>query len=142
VVLDDPDVVKKYEICGSYRRKCMFIGDLDVVVVPVDIPQLRNGFDSLGRWLSGGDRAVSIELPSGLQCDLLLSSPVSFGAAVLHFTGSKFFNIKCRFIAKELGFKLNQYGLWTGNVLEASEEDVILEILGLLQFRRPDTRSL
>ena len=58
----------------------------------------------------------------------------SFGAALQYFTGSKAHNIALRDRAIRLGFKLNEYGLFTlegeQRVAGASEEDVY-EALGL-----------
>ena len=56
----------------------------------------------------------------------------SFGAALQYFTGSKEHNIKLRDIAKKMGMKVNEYGLFKGErkVAGATEEE-IYEKLGL-----------
>jgi DNA polymerase (family 10) len=50
----------------------------------------------------------------------------SYGAALLYFTGSKAHNIALRGLANQHGWKLNEYGLFSGKrrIAGATEEDV------------------
>jgi DNA polymerase (family 10) len=80
-------------------------------------------------------------LRSGLQVDLRVVPPASFGAALLYFTGSKSHNIALRGIANEHGWKLNEYGLFSGRrrIAGATEEEIYRK-LGLT-FVPPELRE-
>ena len=65
------------------------------------------------RVLGHGDTKSSILIQGGFQADLRLVAAESRGAALQYFTGSKAHNIALRDRAIRLGFKLNEYGLFT-----------------------------
>jgi DNA polymerase (family 10) len=77
-----------------------------------------------------GETKMSIRLGSGLQIDLRIVPPESFGAALQYFTGSKEHNVVLRGRAKQLGLKINEYGVYRLDgdqetyVAGASEEEV------------------
>jgi DNA polymerase IV (family X) len=64
----------------------------------------------------------------GIQVDLRVVDPESFGAALVYFTGSKEHNIAIRELAKKNGLKINEYGVFSEQderrVAGATEEDV------------------
>ena len=64
----------------------------------------------LPKIIEQGEHTASLLLPSDVQVDLLVMDPESYGAALQHFTGSKFHNIALREHAKKLGYSLNEYG--------------------------------
>lgn len=125
---------KLVELCGSFRRKCATVGDLDFVVVPENIADLKRSLEPvIHKILANGNRKMRFLMKNGMQVDFLFVEPKHFGSAVLHSTGSKNFNITCRARAKNKGWKLNEYGLAemdTGIVLSTDEKD-ILTALGL-----------
>ena len=43
--------------------------------------------------------------------DVLVTDAATYPYALVHFTGSKFFNIKLRTIAKQHGYSLSEHGL-------------------------------
>ena len=47
----------------------------------------------------------------GIPVDVTLTQSKLWGAAIMHFTGSRDFNIGCRVLANQKGLKLSQYGL-------------------------------
>ena len=61
--------------------------------------------------LAKGDNKVSFKLRSGMQVDVRLLRPDSFGAAMQYFTGSKTHNVTLRQRALKMGYTLNEYGL-------------------------------
>jgi DNA polymerase (family 10) len=65
----------------------------------------------------------------------------SYGAALLYFTGSKAHNIALRGLANEHGWKLNEYGLFSGKrrIAGATEEEIYKK-LGLA-FIPPELRE-
>ena len=121
--------IHELEIAGSFRRRCETVGDLDVVASASDfepcMKQLRS-FADVAEVLGSGETKTTVVLKSGLQVDLRVVPPDSFGAALLYFTGSKAHNIHLRRIAQELGLLLNEYGLFRGKKAAAgkSEEEV------------------
>src|SRR6185369_13901751 len=62
--------------------------------------------------LAKGDNKVSFKLRSGMQVDVRLLAPDSYGAAMQYFTGSKGHNVSLRQRALKMGFTLNEYGLF------------------------------
>lgn len=131
-------------VCGSYRRGLQTVGDLDAVIVPGDMDQIRKDvFEMAGKVLADGDKVVRITTVEGVQIDFMFSLPENFHSSCLHLTGSKNFNIKCRKRAIELGLRLSQYGLIdeAGNRHGQTEED-ILSVLGMLEYLDPRKRSL
>jgi DNA polymerase (family 10) len=77
-----------------------------------------------------------------VQFDLYYATPEEWGAMTLFLTGSKLFNILIRAKAKELGYKLNQYGLWHGAELIAGRtEEQIFYALEMENWS-PERRSL
>ena len=73
----------------------------------------------------------------------MIVSPEFVESAILHLTGSKMFNIQCRKIARTLGFRLSQYGLLNDSGEKVAKTELeILEVLGMLDFHNPVTRSI
>jgi DNA polymerase (family 10) len=61
--------------------------------------------------IASGDNKISFHLRSGLQVDVRLLPPESFGAAMQYFTGSKAHNVALRQRALKMGYTLNEYSL-------------------------------
>ncbi len=121
--------VEKMEMAGSYRRGKDTVGDLDVLVVAGNAKQVMDRFGAypgLAQVVMRGDKKMSIRLGSGMQVDLRVVPRESFGAALQYFTGSKAHNIVLRGMAKDLGLKVNEYGVFRGkkSIAGATEEDV------------------
>jgi DNA polymerase (family 10) len=84
---------------------------------------------------------------SGLQVDVRVVAPEQAGAALQYFTGSKEHNVHVRELAKRLGMKVNEYGVFridsSGTEVErlggATEEEVY-ELLGFEQVPPPEIR--
>jgi DNA polymerase (family 10) len=76
--------------------------------------------------LSHGPTRTTVVLRSGLQVDLRVVPKVSYGAALLYFTGSKAHNIGLRGLANDRGWKLNEYGLFDAKrrIAGATEEEI------------------
>jgi len=127
--------VSAAEIAGSFRRRRETVGDLDIVAVAAEsAPVMRRftGYEAVAEVVAQGPTRATIRLRGGLQVDLRVVPPESFGAALCYFTGAKAHNIALRQIALDQGLKLNEYGLHRGarRVAGATEAD-LYERLGL-----------
>jgi DNA polymerase (family 10) len=119
--------VARAEIAGSYRRGRDTVGDLDLLVSSTRgagaIKALRR-YEDLRELTAAGATKASGVLRNGLQVDVRVVPPRSFGTALHYFTGSRDHNIHIRRRAQERGYKLNEYGLFGGKarVAGATEE--------------------
>ncbi len=101
---------------GSLRRFREDVGDLDLLVAaPADVaPSVMDwvaGHDRVTDVIGHGDTKTSVTIGKGLQVDVRVVDPESFGAALLYFTGSKAHNIRLRQRAQDRGLTLNEYEL-------------------------------
>ncbi|MFM7057208.1 MAG: DNA polymerase/3'-5' exonuclease PolX, partial [Planctomycetota bacterium] len=117
------------ETAGSCRRRRETCGDLDVLAVcrqssiPMDRLAAHPLVDSV---LQRGETKQRVRLKTGVELDLRVVPAESFGAAMQYFTGSKEHNVEIRHRAKELGLKVNEYGVFRGDeqIAGRTEADV------------------
>jgi DNA polymerase (family 10) len=114
--LRELDVVERAEVAGSVRRFRADIGDVDVLVAvdrahAASVTERFVGLPDVDRVLASGATKTSVITWEGVQVDLRLVPPDSFGAALLYFTGSKAHNIRLRQRALARGMTLNEYAL-------------------------------
>jgi DNA polymerase (family X) len=132
------------EVAGSYRRGNDTIGDLDLVAAsntPVAAISTLTDWDNVARVVSAGERKATVILKNGMQIDLRVCTPGSWGAMLHYFTGSKSHSIALRTLARQRGLKLNEYGVWNGrNCLAAATEEDIYRALGL-NYIPPELRE-
>ena len=111
--------IEEIDVAGSFRRRKETIGDLDIVVTcaPKQAAAVIERFGKFGdvrQVTAQGDTRSTVHLSSGLQVDLRVVEPASFGAAMQYFTGSQAHNIELRKIAQAKKLKLNEYGVYRG----------------------------
>src|ERR1035437_5309407 len=131
-------------VAGSYRRRRDTVGDLDVLVTARDGAAVGTRlvlYENVAQVAAHGPTRTTVMLRSGLQVDVRAVPEESYGAALLYFTGSKAHNIALRGLANQHGWKLNEYGLFSGKrrIAGTTEEDVY-EKLGLA-FIPPELRE-
>jgi DNA polymerase (family 10) len=131
-------------VAGSLRRRRETVGDLDMLVTAKDGAAVGGrlaAYDSVVEVLAHGPTRTTVVLRSGMQVDVRAVPEESYGAALLYFTGSKAHNIALRGLAIARGWKLNEYGLFSGRrrIAGATEEDVYRK-LGLA-FIPPEMRE-
>ncbi|HEX7284995.1 MAG TPA: DNA polymerase/3'-5' exonuclease PolX [Candidatus Angelobacter sp.] len=119
-LLENLPGVDKVTPAGSLRRGKETVGDLDLLVTGKcgtneaqrnKVVEKILGFPGILEVLAKGENKVSIKLRSGLQVDVRLLPPESFGAALQYFTGSKNHNVSLRQRALKMGYTLSEYGL-------------------------------
>ena len=133
-------------IGGSLRRGKETVGDIDLLVGDGDPAAVMDEFVSypgVKEVLMKGPTKSSVRLIDGLQVDIRAVETKSFGAALQYFTGSKEHNVALRRLGAELGFKLNEYGLFerdSGNMVAGATEEEVYEKLGL-RYIPPELRE-
>ena len=136
--------VKNLDCAGSYRRHKETVGDLDILVTSTDSITVMKHFlayEDITKILSQGDTRSTVHLHSGIQVDIRVVPPKSYGAALLYFTGSKEHNIRLRAIAVKKQLKLNEYGLFKGQKdLGSHTETQLYRQLGLT-YIEPELRE-
>ncbi len=120
---------------GSLRRMGETVGDIDILTMAKNGEEIIKAFTKLSpvrEVLAAGDTKGSVILENGMQIDLRVVEPDSYGAALQYFTGSKAHNIKLRTIALEKGLKINEYGVFRGEEKIAGRtEEQVYKILEL-----------
>ncbi len=109
--------VKEVVVAGSYRRRRETVGDLDVLVSATRAAVAMDRavhYEDVAEVVAHGPTRATVRLRNGLQVDIRVVPPVSYGAALYYFTGSKAHNIAVRKIAQARGLKLNEYGVFRG----------------------------
>jgi DNA polymerase (family 10) len=127
--------VAQVAVAGSIRRHRETIGDVDVLVVAREPERAADAFASLPdvqAVMARGPTKVMVRLSNGMDADLRVLAPESFGAALLYFTGSKAHNVALRKVAQGKGLKLNEYGLFRGErAIAGRTEEEVYEALGM-----------
>lgn len=138
------DLVKgtvRLQVCGSLRREKIYVGDADLVVDKLEefdkllfTPKaITNGLTEVLCLTQSFEPGVSKKVDyiiNDVLFNVYEAESKSWGAMILFLTGSKWFNIKMRSKAKEVGMKLNQYGLWrNGRLVAAGTEEQIFNAL-------------
>ena len=122
------DVLKKVDkdaeltIAGSYRRRCLDSGDIDVLLKSSDktvftrfVKMLnKNAYLiedlAFGRKKYNGVSKIGKD-GIGRRIDIMYTTPQEYPFAILYFTGSMEFNQMMRQVANEKGYTLNEYNI-------------------------------
>lgn len=122
---------------GSLRRMRETIGDIDILVAAERAAPFMDALAELpytAEVIAHGEKKTSIRTTKGLQVDLRVLPPASWGAGLQYFTGAKAHNIRTREIAVRKGLKLSEYGLFrakNGRKITSENEEDIYARLGL-----------
>lgn len=129
--------VNRLSFAGSLRRMKETVKDIDILVTSENPAKVMGVFASLPlvqEVLARGETKCSVILKEGIQADLRVVDPESFGAALQYFTGSKAHNIRTRELAVRKGLKLSEYGVFSdadGRRLGGALEEDMYAALGL-----------
>jgi DNA polymerase (family 10) len=137
---------------GSLRRGRETVGDLDILVTGAaccnDVERQKAveyvaQYPPLMSVIAQGENKISFHVRSGMQVDVRLLPPESFGAAMQYFTGSKAHNVALRQRALKMGYTLNEYSLSdlkTEKPVAGKSEEEIYAKLGL-DYIPPEIRE-
>ncbi|MBI4085238.1 MAG: DNA polymerase/3'-5' exonuclease PolX [Candidatus Liptonbacteria bacterium] len=141
--------VEKAMVAGSIRRRKETIGDVDILVISKKSKKVMDYFKNMtevAMIIASGETKSSVKLHSGLNVDLRVVPPESYGAALNYFTGSKDHNVALRKIAIEKKLKLNEYGLFKvgkggkETMIAGKTEEEIYRALGM-DYIEPEMRE-
>ena len=149
----------RFEIVGSYRRGAKDSGDIDIIVT-----NDQNDSSIFNKFIKAlQDRGIIVEIltkgktksmvmgqlpgQTPRRLDFMYASPSEYAFAILYFTGSKAVNVVMRQRALDLGYSMNEHGLYKmtgkkkGPKLDAifPNERSVFEFLGL-KYKKPTER--
>jgi DNA polymerase (family X) len=138
--------VEHVSLAGSLRRMKETIGDIDILAGSDEPARVMYQFvhgPEVKEIIGQGQTKASVRLKDDVQVDLLVVPDKSFGAALQYFTGSKEHNIKVRSLAIDMGYKLNEFGLFkkdTDEMVAGHTEEEIYRALGM-EIMPPEMRE-
>lgn len=116
------------EIVGSYRRQKTKLNDVDILTMnDVNVKESKN-IKIIRTGIN--QHKLLVKIPNKDEfapVDILQTTKERYPFALMHFTGSKEFNIHIRVHAKKRNCKLNQYGLYkNGQIVKGikNEKDI------------------
>lgn len=152
-------------ICGSYRRLKLTSNDIDMLIVHPKLKTKKDVENCKINYLKLFieelidkkfivDSLTDINVPTkymGLskfennpirRIDIRFIPYESYYYAMLYFTGAKDFNKKMRMVAINLGYTLNEYGLFDkkNKMLKVKSEKEIFDLLGM-EYIDPQYRN-
>ena len=131
---------------GSLRRWEETIGDIDLIGTapdPESVGDVLVRLPMVKDVLVHGPKKTSVIVDSGMQIDLRMGEPGSFGALLQYFTGSQQHNVRLRDYANRQGLSLNEYGITnieTGQIEKFRDEESFYARLGL-PWMAPELRT-
>jgi len=150
-----------FEIVGSFRRGASESGDIDMIITNAqnDKKAFTAFLDKLiadgivTHVLSrGSHKSLTLAKLPGMKhsrrVDFLYTSPKEYPFAILYFTGSKVFNTVMRQRALNMGYSLNEHGLYKmvagkkGAMIDHTfpDEKSIFKFLGM-KYKKPEERK-
>ena len=148
-----------FSIVGSYRRGAADSGDIDVIITDIAndskvlqefVAALMEKKIILHKLTDGKTKILVVaKLPGkpARRVDFLYSSPAEFPFAQLYFTGSKTFNTLMRQRALDMGYTLNEHGIYhmvsgkKGSLVDhqfATEKDIFSFLK--MEYKQPKSR--
>lgn len=129
-----PDVIR-VDPLGSLRRMLPTVKDIDIAVATKKNRAVIEHFvryPKVKKVIEAGAMTSSVVLKNGIQIDLMVQPPESYGSLLQHFTGSKHHNIHLREVALSKGMSLSEYGIKRKGKLEKfAEEESFYKALGM-----------
>jgi DNA polymerase (family X) len=128
-------IIGRISPAGSVRRYKETVHDIDVLAETEQGAEVIKKFTDMPgvtQVLGAGATKGSVVLDGRFQVDLRAIPSASYGAAQQYFTGSQAHNVRLREIAKKMGYKVNEYGIYRGEEkIGGANEEEIYQALGL-----------
>ncbi|MDK2806272.1 MAG: polymerase [Thermoanaerobacterium sp.] len=142
--LIDSGLTIRCEIAGSLRRRKEIVKDIDILATcdnPEKLMDVFTKYEGVRDIVAKGETKTSITLKSGINVDLRVVKDEEYPYALHHFTGSKEHNTAMRHRAKQMGIKMNEYGLFKDDLLiKCRDEEEIFYNLNL-SYIPPELRE-
>ncbi|MFU0781691.1 MAG: DNA polymerase/3'-5' exonuclease PolX [Thermoanaerobacterium thermosaccharolyticum] len=142
--LMDSGLTIRCEIAGSLRRRKEIVKDIDILATcdnPEKLMDVFTKYEGIRDIVAKGETKTSIILKSGINVDLRVVKDEEYPYALHHFTGSKEHNTAMRHRARQMGIKMNEYGLFKGDLLiKCRDEKEIFNNLNL-SYIPPELRE-
>lgn len=118
--------IRRAQVARSFRRGWGILGDPDIVIETKDT---KGALDRFLDWSHSTRIAAKGDTKDGyprhgLQVDVRIAQPESWGATLQCFMGSETQFIALHITAKRMGLKLNEYGVWKGDERIAGATEV------------------
>lgn len=143
-ILKKESPVENISVAGSIRRRKETVKDIDILITskqPEKVMKKVIDLPMVEEIIAFGETKTSVRLKTGIQMDIRVVEPESWGAALAYFTGSKAHNIRVRELALEKGLKVNEYGVFRGEQRIAGKtEEEVYQVIGL-PFIPPELRE-
>tara|TARA_Y100000813_G_C24153648_1_gene348479 strand:- start:749 stop:1249 length:501 start_codon:yes stop_codon:yes gene_type:complete len=120
------------DISGSIRREIEKVGDIDIVVIPKNIEEFISKIKNHIEYEYGGTKKV-FGIYKNRPINIFITTKESKGACLYQTTGPVFYNIRKRTKVKSMGYKLNEYGLFsleTNEKIAGDTENSIFDFFG------------
>jgi DNA polymerase (family X) len=134
------------DYAGSLRRLRSTVRDIDLVVASTDGAAVMRAFSDLAeiaRVDERGETKLVAHTHTGLNVDLRIVPPASYGNLLQHLTGSAEHNEALRGYAKRRGYKISEYDVETtasGEVATCATEAEVYKRVGL-RYIPPELRE-
>ncbi|MEZ4703862.1 MAG: DNA polymerase/3'-5' exonuclease PolX [Bdellovibrionota bacterium] len=136
--------IEEISLAGSLRRKKETVKDADIVCASSSPEQVMKKFttmEEVGSVLNHGSTKSSVILVTGLQVDLRVVTSQEYPYTLHHFTGSKEHNTEIRSMAKKMGLKVNEYGVFKGEEKIPCKDEREFFSLFSMSYVEPELRE-
>lgn len=143
----------KIILVGSYRRHMLYSKDIDIMLVSNKLDALdkylqylQNNISKVYLYSKGSNKmslVLQIDPHRKFKADVFLAKPEVQYSMLLYSTGSKNFNVRMRGHAKQMGYILNQNGLFdkTGKRIVSSKAKEVAYFTALnMKYLKPNDR--
>lgn len=133
------DFFENIQLAGSLRRRKETVGDIDLLVSAEkqhwgELHRHFVNYPGAKEVLLYGETKSSIVTQEGRQVDFRTVEPIQWGAALQYFTGSKEHNVRIRDIARAMGLKISEYGVFkadSGEWIGGKTEEEVYNLIGM-----------
>lgn len=139
------EAIEAAAVAGSVRRRKETVKDIDIVAIAQDREAAAAAVTKMPgviQVIGSGPAKTSVTLSTGMNLDVRIMEKEQYACGLHHFTGSQAHHVALRGLAKEKGYKINEYGLETieGAVIAPQSEAELYRLLGL-SYIEPELRE-